>query len=130
MAANTITLFDLKTYQPIASGSSLIYTVQFADENGTVLLSAAFQVLTLAIADTDTGVIINSIDEEDLLTSDRATFADDGTLTIIISPDETALTDATKRYRSLILTWQYGTDHLVGRHQANFLIVQMAGDGT
>lgn len=81
----------------------------------------------LSIVDNDTGVIINGVEDENLLSSDRAAFNVDYSLSITILPEETTITQ-TRLSRSLILTWVYGPSEMVGRHQANFEIVKLSGD--
>lgn len=127
MISQTITPFNTRKYPPIASGSSFIYKVQFSDENDEILTPGAFQEIKLSIVNTNTGEIINDIENENLLSSARAAFDVDYTLSITIQPEETLISED-RLSRSLILEWVYGPSEMVGRHQAKFDIVRLSGD--
>jgi hypothetical protein len=108
---------------PIASGATLLYRAWITDELGEVLAAADLEMLTLTIADAHTGEIINTVDHQDILDTDRGSFSGvDGKLEISLISDDTLLADGTlKATRALIIEWTWDTDHL-GRHQYDFKI--------
>lgn len=130
IVTNAITLFDARRYSPAPSGGTMIYNGLLLDERGTALFLDDLSVFELSIINTVDGTPVNGVNKEDLLAgAPRITFRSDGVFKITITSDETALAaPETKKARSIILEWQYGAPTMIGRHQADFMVVRLAGD--
>lgn len=117
---------------PIAAGSTAQYTCKLTDVNGVPVPGSALTSLVLSLFDTMRGVIVNSIKDVNILNTGRGTIDEQGNITVIFGPDDTALiglpAPGMKQYRSAVVDWEYNSGPLVsvGRHQMNFTILALA----
>lgn len=120
---------------PWASGSTPVYQGQIVDPYGNGIPAADFSALTLTIADTLTGTIINNVDQVNILNTGRGTIDTEGNLTINLQAGDTSMSEvpgAAQVQRSLIIDWTYAVTGSQasagsGRHQANFILAALAG---
>lgn len=120
---------------PFAAGSTPIYLSQIVDPYGTGIPAADFSVLTLTLADTLSGAIINSVNQVNILNTGRGTIDSSGNLQIQLTAADTAMDEvpgAAQVQRSMIIDWTYATSGPkatsgTGRHQANFILLALAG---
>lgn len=125
MAIRAVSSFS----EPIVSGSTPVYTAIVSDADGFPLRNTDFTTLTLSIINTKTGAIVNGVDTQNILNTDRGVFGDDGSLIITLLPGDTFAPDGDVD-RSLVFQWSFGDDGIfIGRHQMNFHIIALAGDG-
>lgn len=127
MKGKTVTLFNDRLSQPVASGATLTYKATFFDENDEAIVSSDLDSLILSVIDTATGDIINEVDGIDILNTDRGAVDGAGKLTIVLEPEDTILTVGKSADRSLILQWTFNSGH-VGRHQVDFKVIALSGD--
>lgn len=116
---------------PFASGTRPRYQGTLVDGVGAGIPAADLDSFTLTIVDTLSGMIINDCDAADILNVGRGTVDDEGNFVITLEVDDTSMTEAPsddRIQRSLILDWATTDDPpLVGRHQANFILLRLAG---
>jgi hypothetical protein len=126
-----VTSFDSRLDQSIASGMTAIFSGVFYDENDLPIPASDFDSLVLSINDTETGEVINSVDELDILNAGRGVVDSQGRLTITLESDDTVLPVGSKRTksRSLTVKWTYRTDR-TGSHQIDFKITRLVGDSS
>ena len=114
---------------PWAAGTTPVYTATLVDGSGNPISGVTLAALTLTIADTLTGTIINGVSQINILNTGRGTIDAAGLLTISLEPGDTSMSETTgpQVQRSLIIDWTYNAGAAVGRHQANFMLVALAG---
>jgi hypothetical protein len=124
-----ITSFDSRLAQSIASGATMIFSATFYDENDIPIPSSDFDSLTLSINDTETGDVINGVDSQNILNTDRGSVDSQGRLVITLTSDDTLLPSGPKRVksRSLTIKWTYRADRK-GSHEIDFKITRLVGD--
>ena len=124
-----LTLFNFSSVDPaVISGSSIVYRAKMVDENGTAITSSDLSSLTLSLFDTKTEEIINSVQDINILNTDRGTIDSEGNLSVELRPEDTLSDSNVPLDRSIVLNWIYGTDNKKGRHQAIFRISRLSGD--
>ena len=115
---------------PVAANTTPSFTFVLVNAAGTPISGAALQTLTLTIADTLTGTVINGVSAVNILNTNRGTIDNLGNLTITLEVADTALPETPvppQIQRSLIIDWAYNGGVSVGRHQSNFIIVNLVG---
>ncbi len=114
---------------PIPAGSTPLYTGRLVDIYGNGIPASVLDTLTLTIADTLSENIIGNVDHIDILNTNRGTLDANGNLAIQLHTTDTLIFDigVRKVQRSLVIDWTYSNNALDGKHQANFIIVQLAG---
>lgn len=113
---------------PFAAGSRPAYRGTIHRRDGTGLPLATLLTLTLTIADTLTGEIINSVDGVDILNTGRGLILDGGSFVITLEAADTSMDNvpgASQVQRSLIIEWTT-SDPDAGRHQVNLILVRLA----
>lgn len=113
---------------PFPSDATLVYTGQLLDGDGVGIPASALATLTLSIADTMTGTIVNNCSQVDILNTGRGTIDNLGNLVVTLTPADTSLVDwetcVSPVQRSLVIDWATGSG-IVGRHQVNFALLQL-----
>jgi hypothetical protein len=114
---------------PYAAGSTPVYIGQIVDATGTGIPSANLAALTLTIADTLSGEVINGCEAVNILNTDRGTVDGQGNLTIRLEVGDTSLGEVNTPsvQRSLVIDWSVKPNDEIGRHQVNFIILALAG---
>ena len=120
---------------PFAANSTPTYTGQMVDPYVNGIPASDFSALTLTIADTLSGAIINSVNQVNILNTGRGAIDSSGNLTISLEAGDTSMSEVpgiAQIQRSLIIDWTYAVTGSQpssgsGRHQANFLLVALAG---
>lgn len=122
---------------PYAENSTPIYRGLLVDVYGVGIPAAAVSVLTLTIADTLTGTIINSCNQANILNTGRGTLDSSGNLQILFEAADMSLSESpgvAQLQRSAIIDWTYATSGPTppastgqGRHQVNFIVQALAG---
>lgn len=111
---------------PFAAGSTIVYTGVIQDASGNPVSGQQLVTLTLSLVETDTGLVLNNVDQVNILNQDRGTVDNLGNLTITLSPADTAMTsDLQVNLYSLIIDFSYNGG--TGRHQVNFKVQQLSG---
>lgn len=115
------------TSNPYSAGETVIYTGYFLDQNDAVVPLSGLSALTLSIADTILGTIVNSVSGVNILNTGRGTVSSAGLVTITLSPSDTALLTSTdvQEGRSLVITFTVSSTGYVGKKQVNFMLQQM-----
>lgn len=112
--------------RPIPAGASARFTAQLVDLHGNPLSGDAISSLTLTLADSKTGAIINSVEDQPVLNVNRGAVTEDGHVEIILTPQDTMISGNNRVWRSIILQWAWSGSSLRGRHEARFPIVPLA----
>lgn len=123
----TITSFNDRLAQPLASGATLVYKAKLVDENDAPITASNLTTLVLSILDTKTGAVVNSVDETDILNVDRGSVDSVGNLIVILDPEDTTISGKSAD-RSLVFTWTFAGGTKTGRHQLDFKIISLSGD--
>jgi len=112
------TLLTPQNADYVNAGESAVVTATLYDTSGDALNKAAVSTLTLTLVD-DGRNVINSRDEQDVLDTNGGTLATDGTVTMILSPSDTAMVDGEsdleRRYLQFAWTWSDGSNTLTGK---------------
>ena len=118
------------TNGPFAAGATPRWTGQIFDDAGVPISAAQLASLTLSIVDTLSGQVINGADAVSILNTGRGTVDAQGNVVLKLEVGDTAMTETTSRQvqRSLVFDWTYNGGVSAGRHQTNFMLVQLAGD--
>lgn len=114
----------------IAEGSTPSYMATIVDGNGNAIPASSLTTLTLTIANTTTGVVINNCQQVNILNSGRGTVDANGLLTINLLVGDTSLSDSPGVAfvsRSLIIDWTYNGGTSTGRAQRDFIVRALAG---
>lgn len=113
---------------PVPSGSTPIYTSALVDTSDNPIPGSNLNTLTLTIADTLTGMIINGVQNVNILNANRGIIDQFGNVTVLLEPGDTMLSYPSypRVERSLIFVWTYNGGASVGIHQANFKIDAVA----
>lgn len=113
--------FVRSSYPAIAAGASMQYTARLVDQDGVVVPASDLTSFTLSLVD-DSGEIVNSVDDIDILNVDRGTVDNNGNVRILLTPADTLLDSGiTRAVRSLVMKWGFSLGRQ-GRHQVNFRI--------
>jgi len=116
---------------PVAAGSTPVYTAYFVDTTGAAIPPTALASVTLTICDTQSGAIVNSVSQVNILNTGRGTVDSAGKLTITLEPGDTAMDEVpglAQIQRSLVIDWATtSTPPVIGRHQVNFPVLALAG---
>lgn len=111
------------------AASTIYYRAQIVDGTGTGIPAADIYSLTLTLSNFATGEIVNGASRADILNTGRGTVDDEGNITVVLGPDDTAMPYpapvGTKRVLSLVLDWAFNGGQAVGRHQANLVTVAL-----
>jgi len=122
-----MTLITDLTPDPVAPGTTPAYEAQLVDQAGNAIPAAALTSLTLTIADTTTGQIINGCEDVNILNANRGIISAQGSLIVSLLAGDTALLDRTHltESRSLVLMWSYNSGTYRNAHQVNFMIQKL-----
>lgn len=115
---------------PIPAGSTPIYRAKIVDGFGRGISAASLDTLTLTIVDTKTETIINDCDQVDILNTGRGTLDGNGNLAVQLLAGDTSMSEVPglpQVQRALVFDWTYNFGTNVGRHQASFMLVALAG---
>jgi hypothetical protein len=114
---------------PFVAGSTGVYIAQLLDAYGNPIPGTALTSLTLTIVDVLSGAVVNGVQQQNILNTDRGTIDQQGNLTILLEVGDMTITDpaAPRIQRSLVLDWTYNGGASAGRHQANFTLMQLSG---
>lgn len=106
--------------------STAAYRAKLTDEAGTALTAAALTTLTLTLYDLQGGLntIVNSVDGVDIKNTGRGSIAADGTLTVTLTPADTAVLDDAHHLerRRMLLEWTWDNGNKAGRKQVDFYV--------
>lgn len=114
---------------PWAAGTTRWITMQLVDWAQQPIPGAALNAMTLTLADTLSETIINGVQQINILNTGRGMIDQKGTVTIMLGPDDTAMSETTalQVQRSAIVDWTYNGGASVGRQQINFMLNQLVG---
>jgi hypothetical protein len=114
---------------PFPAGSTAVYTAQLLDAYGNPIPGSALTSLTLTIVDTLSGAVVNGVQQQNILNTDRGVIDQQGNLTLSLEAGDMTITNpsALRIQRSLVLDWTYNGGSSSGRHQANFTLTQLSG---
>lgn len=109
---------------PVGSSTTAIFTFVLRDVFGNPVPGSGLATMTLTIADTATGQVINAVSQVNILNTGRGVLDEAGNLTVTLQAGDTALAELAvpvQTQRSLVIRW---TDLAGGSwwHQCNFLI--------
>jgi len=113
---------------PFAAGATLVYTGRLLDGNGNGIPASALDSLTLTLATTATGAVVNGVDHVNILNTGRGTVDDEGNLTITLGPADTVMDPApaaTVVKRSIVMDWTFNGGADEGRHEARLTFVAL-----
>lgn len=103
----------------VNAGESAVVTATLYDTSGATLDKAAVASLSVTLVD-ESRSIVNSRDGQDILDANGGTLASDGTVTLILSTDDTQMvddeSDLERRYLQFAWTWSDGSNTLTGIH--------------
>ena len=107
------------------AGSSAVITIVVKDYDGSAIAKAGIDSLTITLVDEFENVI-NSRDETSVLDANGGTVASDGTLTLILSAADTAISssEADSETHTLYVTWGWndGTDDLTATEDFEMIV--------
>lgn len=115
---------------PVAAATTPVYAAQLVDATQTPVPGSALDTLTLSIVDTLTGTVINSCNQVNILNTGRGSIDDLGNLLITLEVGDTSLPETptpNRISRSLIIDWSVNSGATVGRHEAQFIVVNLSG---
>ncbi len=122
---------DITRGAPFPAGATLVYTGQLIDSSNAPIAGSSLTSMTLTLAFTMTGDVINGVDRADILNSGRGTVDESGNVRVVLGPNDTSQENTaptgTVDQRSMVMDWAYNAGTSVGRHQANFTTVALAG---
>lgn len=113
---------------PFPSRSTVIYTGRLLDGNGDGIPAGDLDSLTLTLAVTNTGVIVNGVEKVDILNTGRGVIDAEGNLTITLLPEDTDIGAApvnTQRTLSMVIDWTFNGGAYVGRHEPRLRFVAL-----
>jgi hypothetical protein len=95
------------------------YTADVQDDEGNAIAAASLTTLTLTLYDKDTGDIINSRNDQDVLNTNGVTVDGSGNLTWIIDPDDNAIVTSTSKVEDhvALFEWTWNSGAKEGRHE-------------
>ncbi len=94
---------------PAYEGGSYYVTATIVDETGTAIPSTTLATLVLTLYDRETGTIINSVSQTNILNTGRGTVSATGELTITLTPADNALVTSAKAREQhvMLVEWTY-----------------------
>lgn len=113
---------------PFPSRSTVIYTGRLVDSNGAGIPADELDSLTLSLAVTNTGAIVNGVEKVDILNTGRGVVDDEGYLTITLTRDDTDIGAApanTQRTLSMVLDWTFNGGAHEGRHEVRLRFIAL-----
>lgn len=115
---------------PFASGTRPQYSGQLVDRDGEGIPALDLASFTLSIVDTLTQEVI--VSDVNILNTGRGTVDEAGNFTVTLEVGDTLMDEVPgeeKIQRSLVLDWAtIDVPPQVGRHQANFILLRLAGN--
>lgn len=114
--------------EPVPEKTSLRYRASLTKEDGTALAAAELSTLTLTLYALDTArTIINSVNGTNILNVGRGTIDANGLLTVILTPDDTQVLDATLAEEKHVLLFQgtYASGAKATRHEVLLTVLNL-----
>jgi hypothetical protein len=104
------------------------YTADIQDDEGNAIAAATLTTLTLTLYDVETGDIINSRNDQDVLNTNGVTVDGSGNLTWIIDADDNAIVTSTSKVEKHIalFKWTWNSGARDGKHEVNLHVKNLA----
>lgn len=107
------------------------YTATFKDENDTTVPGGDLETLTLTLFDADTGKILNSRQEQDVLNDNDVVINESGGLEWTVDPEDVRIVNPRTQYgetetRVAIFTYTWDSGNKTGRHRFEFKVRRIA----
>jgi hypothetical protein len=115
----------------VPARSTQLYTAIIEDQAGAPIPAAALTTLTMTLLDYATGQVVNNVNAQNILNTDRGVIDAQGNLTVTLRPLDTAifgpaLPAGQLQYRSIVFDWTYNSGNSTGRHEFDFAIMALA----